>query len=805
MERKASHNLFEVYLRLRPPPTRHGDGDRILDVEPAEDGSHPKHIVLNPPTDRRRAIEKFAFTQVFEEDATQLDVFHCTEIVPFVEGVLAPEGGEGTDAVVATLGVTGSGKTHTILGSKTQRGLTQLTMDVLFRSIGENILDPNAAFTAQDSLQAIDGAESSLTTASHFFDPPFRDSVASRAPSRAGTPMLVRQTPKPSYVNIPASKLVANLPGAFPADCATSPKSDRSSERGRRPLESLPASPSALNCPKTPKRGLRHFMSLTSSARVKNVTKDDVKPDGVMSPPPRRITVRPSALPQLPDVSNIDISCDPSAEYVVIISMYEVHNDRIYDLLTPAVKSGTTKEVRRRPLLFKSTEQSPDRKVVAGLRKVICSSYNEALTVIETGLQERRVTGTGSNSVSSRSHGFFVFEVKKRTRSRRPGPWEGNRFTIVDLAGSERAREAKTAGATLAEAGKINESLMYLGQCLQTQSEAASSSKPNIVPFRQCKLTELLFSNSFPSSSASHSQAPRRNPQRGVMIVTADPRGDFNATSQILRYSALAREVTVPRVPSITTTILAQPPQMAQNRSVSPTHPHPRPFMPAGGGSYRNFSPPMSSDERATMEIAALEIARLSEEADQLREEVDRQSEARVAAEAHLLTIEDRMLDLEAAIREECAMEFEQRLALEMARWKNSMAIEQERTEEHWDRKVEVLERGLASDEDCDKENVLIEDLEEEVDRLRRENGILKRELASRSPTKRKPLEEREDFAPSSKSSRGDSMANLGRKLERMRVSGEKARPVPVNGNGSPKKMRKLGTKKWEHEDDELA
>jgi hypothetical protein len=218
-------------------------------------------------------------------------------------------------------------------------------------------------------------------------------------------------------------------------------------------------------------------MSLTTSTRVKNVTKDDFKPDGLMSPPPRRITVRPSALPQLPDVSNIDISCDPSAEYVVIISMYEVHNDRIYDLLTPAVKSGATKEVRRRPLLFKSTELSPDRKVVAGLRKVICSSYNEALTVIETGLQERRVTGTGSNSVSSRSHGFFVFEVKKRTRSRRPGPWEGNKFTIVDLAGSERAREAKTAGATLAEAGKINESLMYLGQCLQTQSEAASSSK----------------------------------------------------------------------------------------------------------------------------------------------------------------------------------------------------------------------------------------------------------------------------------------------------------------------------------------
>ncbi|KAF5666807.1 rabkinesin [Fusarium heterosporum] len=803
--RKAPHNLFEVYLRLRPPPTRNGDTERILDVESSED-SHPTHVILNPPTDRRRAIEKFAFTQVFEEDATQLDVFHCTEIVPFVEGVLAPEGGEGTDAVVATLGVTGSGKTHTILGSKTQRGLTQLTIDVLFRSIGENMIDGNSLFTAQDSLQAYDGAESSLTIAPHFFDPPYRDSVASRAPSRAGTPMLVRpQISTPSFVKPPIKhqtpKLVGTTPGAFRGECVPSPKSDRSPERERHALASLPESSSVMNFPVTPKRVLRHFMSLTTASRVKNVAKQDIKGDyPVTSPPARRITTRPSTFPQSPDVSNIDVSCDPTAEYAVVVSMYEVHNDRIYDLLTPATKSGATKEMRRRPLLFKSTELSPDRKVVAGLRKVICTTSTEALTVIETGLQERRVTGTGSNSVSSRSHGFFVFEVKKRTRGRKPGPWEGNKFTIVDLAGSERAREAKTAGATLAEAGKINESLMYLGQCLQTQSEAASSSKPNVAPFRQCKLTELLFSNSFPSSSSTHPQA-RRNPQRGVMIVTADPRGDFNATSQILRYSALAREVTVPRVPSITATILAQPPQTF--RSTSPTHQHSRPLVSPGPGSFRGYTPQMSADDRATMEMAALEIARLSDEADQLRDEADRQSEARFAAEAHLLTMEDRMLDMEAAIREECAIEFEQRLALEMARWKNSMAIEQERSEEHWDRKVEVLERGLASDEDGDKENVLIEDLEEEVDRLRRENGILKRELASRSPTKRKPLEEREDFGPPPvKQSKGDSVSNLGRKLERMRVGNDKPKPVPVNGTGSPKKVRRLGNKKWEHEDE---
>lgn len=163
--------------------------------------------------------------------------------------------------------------------------------------------------------------------------------------------------------------------------------------------------------------------------------------------------------------------------------MYEVYNDRIFDLLAPPAKSAATKEFRRRPLLFKSTELSPDRKIVAGLRKILCSSLNQALLVIEAGLHERRVAGTGSNSASSRSHGFFSIEVKKRRRSsskRHQHLWTSNALTVVDLAGSERARDAKTAGTTLAEAGKINESLMYLGQCLQMQMQSDLSSNNKV-------------------------------------------------------------------------------------------------------------------------------------------------------------------------------------------------------------------------------------------------------------------------------------------------------------------------------------
>jgi hypothetical protein len=181
-------------------------------------------------------------------------------------------------------------------------------------------------------------------------------------------------------------------------------------------------------------------------------------------------------LPQTPSVTDVHLPADATAEYAIIMSMYEVYNDRIFDLLSGSASRNKNHSVKRRALLFKNTEQSQDRKVVAGLTKIICGSYEEAMMVLETGLMERKVTGTGSNAVSSRSHGFFNVEIKKRNAEHK-GPWSSSNLTIVDLAGSERARNAKTAGETLAEAGKINESLMYLGQCMQMQSDNAGGSK----------------------------------------------------------------------------------------------------------------------------------------------------------------------------------------------------------------------------------------------------------------------------------------------------------------------------------------
>jgi hypothetical protein len=105
---RPSSSLFDVFLRLRP--SKHGSA-RFLTVEEGR-GDHPTHITIKPPTDdkRKRAVERFAFTQVFEEEAHQMELFKGIGVVPMIEGVVGAKGHHGRDGLLATLGVTGSGK-----------------------------------------------------------------------------------------------------------------------------------------------------------------------------------------------------------------------------------------------------------------------------------------------------------------------------------------------------------------------------------------------------------------------------------------------------------------------------------------------------------------------------------------------------------------------------------------------------------------------------------------------------------------------------------------------------------------------
>ena len=145
------------------------------------------------------------------------------------------------------------------------------------------------------------------------------------------------------------------------------------------------------------------------------------------------------------------------------------------------------------------------------------------------------------------------------------------------------------------------------------------------------------------------------------MIVTADPLGDFNATSQILRYSALAREVTVPRIPSVTSTIMS-----------SSAHGVPKPHVTASGRT----SPNAANKDDAVAEMAFSEIAKLNEEIEVLNVKLHEEEGRRREAEEEWQKAEDRAEDVERVVREECWEDMERRLEEEKRRWMNALGEE---------------------------------------------------------------------------------------------------------------------------------
>ena len=138
------------------------------------------------------------------------------------------------------------------------------------------------------------------------------------------------------------------------------------------------------------------------------------------------------------------------------------------------------------------------------------------------------------------------------------------------------------------------------------------------------------------------------------MIVTADPVGDFNATSQILRYSALAREVTVPRIPSVSSTILAgnHRPEATTSGRVTP------------------------NDTAGISEAASREIARLSEEVDILIIRLEEEQGRRREAEEGWQKAEESAEEIERDSREECWKEMERRIEEERRRWMGAWSEE---------------------------------------------------------------------------------------------------------------------------------
>ena len=201
------------------------------------------------------------------------------------------------------------------------------------------------------------------------------------------------------------------------------------------------------------------------------------------------------------------------------------------------------------------------------------------------------------------------------------------------------------------------------------------------------------------------------------MVVTADPKIDYNATSQILRYSALAREVTVPRIPSTTDTILASLPSKRPGTASS-----------ARTASSGRASPPATTEE---LENANAEIARLAAKLEVFAIRLSEETARRKAAESSWAAAEDHMVDLEQEIRDECYHEMELAVDQERRRWQTVLENEQDNQQAHMDSKIDVVIRATKAQmkqeikvyEDPDPE------LRDRIEELERENELLRAKL----------------------------------------------------------------------------
>lgn len=210
--------------------------------------------------------------------------------------------------------------------------------------------------------------------------------------------------------------------------------------------------------------------------------------------------------------------------FEVLVSMLEIYNEKIQDLLIPVnqrVQGG-----------LKVRESKVAGVFVEGLSKQACCSYEEIEALMEVGNTHRSIGATQMNATSSRAHTIFTIEFKQIEI-------EGNRkseklsvINLVDLAGSEKAGQTGATGDRLKEGCAINKSLVVLGSVIEALADKSSGKKGNIViPYRDSALTRIL-SNALGGNSKT------------VMICALSPATvNYEETLSTLRYADRAKKI----------------------------------------------------------------------------------------------------------------------------------------------------------------------------------------------------------------------------------------------------------------------
>jgi kinesin family protein C2/C3 len=165
--------------------------------------------------------------------------------------------------------------------------------------------------------------------------------------------------------------------------------------------------------------------------------------------------------------------------YSFRVSMLEIYNETVRDLLNPAVDEFKQPKV----LNIRTTDEG---NIVQGLTEVIVNDEAEVFEAMGKGTVNRAVGSHSMNLHSSRSH--LIVSVKVNGVDKHNGVKSRGKLHLIDLAGSERIGKTDATGDRLKEAQAINNSLSALGNVIN----ALGGKKAAHIPYRNSKLTFLL-------------------------------------------------------------------------------------------------------------------------------------------------------------------------------------------------------------------------------------------------------------------------------------------------------------------------
>ncbi|XP_078679222.1 uncharacterized protein LOC144914875 isoform X2 [Branchiostoma floridae x Branchiostoma belcheri] len=164
-----------------------------------------------------------------------------------------------------------------------------------------------------------------------------------------------------------------------------------------------------------------------------------------------------------------------TVDYTLKISMVEVYNETLSDLLKEGSIGNATLDIRT----------MGKKQVITGLTAIEVKTEGDITDTMETGFKNRTTAFTKMNAESSRSHLLLMLTVEGHDKISSTTSF--GTLMLVDLAGSERISKTEATGQRLVEAAAINKSLTALGQVFQSLRTNALH-----VPYRNSKLTHLL-------------------------------------------------------------------------------------------------------------------------------------------------------------------------------------------------------------------------------------------------------------------------------------------------------------------------